>query len=677
MTRRIVSFSSALPELVGSAFLALGLAVLNPSSATAATINNGCMRDVAGFNLGCTSNDVSVAGVATNPDGTPRLTILDDGCKFPGDTVDFTATFDVLLTAQARYDIGIYFATDGDPNRDGALTGSCSITTLDSNNTPTFVNLDAAPDSCGDIDAAHNPLQPTITLRGVACVDRNGDRKLDFPNCISWRQPGANALCTQPTDAFPGAPSKCKCDTGFTVPIDVPPATIEVTKTANRASVDEPGGAVTYTVTVRNTGIDPANPFTLQSLIDNKFGNLNGKGTCAVPQTIAASATYTCTFKATVTGNAGQTHTNVVEGKGVDIRANAASDTDDESVNILGRAPSILVTKAANPTQVLEPGANVGYTVSVKNTSVSSDPVTITSLSDDKFGNLAGKGTCSVPQTIQPGSTYSCTFTGNVSGGPGFVHTNTVTASGVDDDGANVNGSASATVNVLNVPSSITVTKTPTPNRLPEPGGTVSYAVVVRNTSTVDAVTISSLVDNKFGSLNGKGNCTIPQTIVPGGSYSCSFSAALAGNAGGSHVNTVTASGLDDDNDPVSDSGSATVNFFDILPAATLTKTAKKVVATYEIKVTNDKSAEDVFLTSLTDDKFGSLTSVHGAIQSTTCRVPQTLAPMGRTGDSYTCTFDAVVTSSPHTNRASGEVSDDDANSVSPTPSDTATVTFE
>jgi hypothetical protein len=257
------------------------------------------------------------------------------------------------------------------------------------------------------------------------------------------------------------------------------------------------------------------------------------------------------------------------------------------------------------------------------------------------------------------------------------VHTNIVTASGVDDDGANVNGSASATVNVLNVPSSITVTKTPTPASLSEPGGRVSYAVVVRNTSTVDAVTISSLVDNMFGNLNGQGNCTVPRTIAPGGSYSCSFSATLAGNADDNHVNIVTASGLDDDNEPVRDSGNATVNFLDIPPAATLTKTAKQVVATYEIKVTNDKSAEDVFLTSLTDDQFGSLTSVHDAIQSTTCRVPQTLAPMGTTGDSYTCTFDAVVTSSPHTNRASGEVSDDEANSVSPTPSDTATVTFE
>jgi hypothetical protein len=93
--------------------------------------------------------------------------------------------------------------------------------------------------------------------------------------------------------------------------------------------------------------------------------------------------------------------------------------------------------------------------------------------------------------------------------------------------------------------------------------------------------------------------------------------------------------------------------------------------------VTNDKAAEPLYLTSLSDGKFGNLTTVHGAIRSTTCRVPQTLSPLGQTGDTYTCSFDAAVSSSPHTNTASGAVSDDEANDVSPTPSDTATVTFE
>lgn len=66
-----------------------------------------CMQDATPFNLGCTANDIQVAGVATLPNGEPDLAILDDGCAFPGDTVTFMATFEVLTTAKRRHDIGI------------------------------------------------------------------------------------------------------------------------------------------------------------------------------------------------------------------------------------------------------------------------------------------------------------------------------------------------------------------------------------------------------------------------------------------------------------------------------------------------------------------------------------------------------------------------------------------
>ena len=77
-----------------------------------------CMQDIAGFNLNCTANDISIAGVYDiNGDGLVDerdITIHDDGCSYPGDSVEFTATFIVELNAKARHDIGIYFATDGD-----------------------------------------------------------------------------------------------------------------------------------------------------------------------------------------------------------------------------------------------------------------------------------------------------------------------------------------------------------------------------------------------------------------------------------------------------------------------------------------------------------------------------------------------------------------------------------
>ncbi|HYQ73475.1 MAG TPA: hypothetical protein VET88_16315, partial [Gammaproteobacteria bacterium] len=111
--------------LVVLSFLCAGV-----SPAGADQVDNACMQDIAGFDLNCTANDVQIAGVARNPDGSDALVILDDGCAYLGDTVTFTATFDVVVTAKERNDVGIYFVTDGDPNHDGAISGLCNISTL-------------------------------------------------------------------------------------------------------------------------------------------------------------------------------------------------------------------------------------------------------------------------------------------------------------------------------------------------------------------------------------------------------------------------------------------------------------------------------------------------------------------------------------------------------------------
>jgi len=164
-----------------------------------------------------------------------------------------------------------------------------------------------------------------------------------------------------------------------------------------------------------------------------------------------------------------------------------------------------------------------------------------------------------VPQTLAAGASYDCSFTGAVSGNAGSSHRDEITASGTDDDGNKVSGKDDATVGITNVPSSIQVTKSANPISIQEPGGTATFAVTVKNSSAVDSVTISSLVDNVYGDLDGKGSCDVPQTLAPGASYSCSFTGAIIGSAGGAHVDVVTASGTDDDGNPVSGSDDATV----------------------------------------------------------------------------------------------------------------------
>ena len=90
---------------------------------------------------------------------------------------------------------------------------------------------------------------------------------------------------------------------------------------------------------------------------------------------------------------------------------------------------------------------------------------------------------------------------------------------------------------------------------MPEPGATVTFTVEVENLS-VEAVTLTSLSDDVFGDLLDPANPAVsantcpaqPAAIPVGGTFSCSFDAFVAGDAGGpDHVDTVTATVVDDD----------------------------------------------------------------------------------------------------------------------------------
>ena len=707
---------------------------------TGQTIEGPCMDDLFSGNLGCTANDVRVSGVAdvtgdglvdenditfapicdasasnagmdcsTNANicldsgGNPAPQLCGDKCAFPGDTTTFAATFEILLSAQERYDIGLYFGVDGDPNNDGALSGTCSISTLPETGSFTrpdgtngnFVDLDTTckgggcpqpEDLCGDINSANDPMFYDLSSTGnfitATCVDADDNGSLDLPNCTSWRQSGANDVCTTPLDAFPGSPSKCNCDPGFEVPINVPPAELQVVKTATPTTVNEPGGNVQFDVAVTNTGIDPNNDVTLNTLDDSIYGDITQiqgdiiSTTCTVPQTITPGGTYTCAFTATVTGNGGDSETDVVTASGVDDNGNPVSGEDDAVVDIIDLLPAISVIKTADPTEVMEPGGDVTFTVTVNNDSVA-DPLNLTSLIDDIHGNLDGQGNCSVPQSIALNGSYTCSFTATVNGNAGDSETDTVTAVGEDDEtpANEVMASDTATVNINDVPSVIELIKTANPTSVNEPGEEVTFTFTVNNLSSVDSVTINSLTDTIYGDLTAQpGDCSVPQVLAPvTGTYSCSITVLVEGNAGDVETNVATAAGVDDDGNPVSDDDDATVNIVNVPPAASLIKTADMAVVTYSVTVINESSAEALVLDSLDDDTFGNIAQIQGDVQSTTCGfiIGQSIP----VGESINCTFDAKVSTSPHTNTVTGTVSDDDGGSV--TPSDSATVTFE
>jgi len=135
-----------------------------------------------------------------------------------------------------------------------------------------------------------------------------------------------------------------------------------------------------------------------------------------------------------------------------------------------------------------------------------------------------------------------------------------VTATAVDDEGGSVSVTDDATVTFTDVAPLIRITKTANPTHVPETGGNVTFTFLVENIGQED-VTLTTLTDTKFGDLNGKGTCDVPQTILIGGSYSCEYMVSLSGDNLTPHTNVVTATAVDDDGTPATDDDDEAVTF--------------------------------------------------------------------------------------------------------------------
>ena len=76
--------------------------------------------------------------------------------------------------------------------------------------------------------------------------------------------------------------------------------------------------------------------------------------------------------------------------------------------------------------------------------------------------------------------------------------------------GLPVSAQDSATVTITDVAPTATVTKTASPTSVDEPGGNVTFSVTVSNTGTAESVSLTALVDDVHGDLNGQGTCSVP-----------------------------------------------------------------------------------------------------------------------------------------------------------------------
>ena len=205
---------------------------------------------------------------------------------------------------------------------------------------------------------------------------------------------------------------------------------IAVVKTANPTSIPEPGGLVTFTFQVQNTGTVP---LTITSLTDSIFGTLAGDADCQVGTILGVGGSCEFTYTTTINGNAGDTHLNLFTALGEDQYGNPVSDEDDAEVIFTDILPEIEVTKSASPTTIPETGGDVTFTFVVEN--IGQEDVTLTSLVDSVFGTLAGDADCQVGTILVVGA--SCSFEAVFTIPPGNYpgeHVNVFTAIGQDDD---------------------------------------------------------------------------------------------------------------------------------------------------------------------------------------------------------------------------------------------------
>ncbi|MCB1057162.1 MAG: hypothetical protein KDD11_16800 [Acidobacteria bacterium] len=219
----------------------------------------------------CTANDVTFTLVG--------LGVQEDGCVNSSDTVTIFLGAQVRNnTAQTRYDVGLYVSTDGDPNLDGARTGSCyrEILTpigglgqtacppldLDGGVGP-FVNTDG--DTCGDLldgsatdcdqngdgirDESLMVFTDAVTL---PCRDLTNDGFIEIDTGSTWGQnidDVGDPSCDGAFEVIPGTKAKCKLET---LNSDVPMPDLGLSCSCNPTMVG-PDETTTCSVTYTNS----------------------------------------------------------------------------------------------------------------------------------------------------------------------------------------------------------------------------------------------------------------------------------------------------------------------------------------------------------------------------------------------------------------------------------------
>jgi hypothetical protein len=563
--------------------------------------------------------------------------------------------------------------------------------------------------------------------------DGGDDTQVDFVYCAGWdnqERDNCSEADSYPGQE-PNTTSKCNCG-DIPLNIFIQPEPPEIVKTLTTSNTHtEPGGIYSYTVSFTNDSASSIFLNTLYDMVDER--DVNGTyeypldlwnrpldvvdsttaegvyltaSTCTQDPDIGNGAgeippseTYSCAFTVHIVDSdlpdlstsdpivtsSIQYYDDVVQlsltdQNGDDVTNGETCPTaiagtsgvfcsNELTVNVTNLPPDISVVKSADKDSVLEPGANVTFTIDVTNNSDPWDsPVILTNLFDDIYGDLNGVGTCATGLSIAQGATESCSFTKFVGGNAGDSSTNIVEAIARDNEFDTDTATNSHTVLVNDVPSNISLTKTPSVSSVLETGDDPSIFRDVDftflfsvNAAGVDDVIFDGLTDTVFGDiladcvvdmLDGAPITPVPlngYTLSPDQDASCTITQGLQGDDDDQHNNTATITGDDVDGQFVQAMASATVDFDPVSPASDI-KFATSMLVVLEMQ---NAGIKDLTLSSIT---LKGLNVVDGAVYPefdilnlaggdynlvnyAACNIGEVLGYIGSGTDIYSCAF--------------------------------------
>jgi hypothetical protein len=447
---------------------------------------------------------------------------------------------------------------------------------------------------------------------------------------------------------------------------DVKPI-IELIKTADPLSRDEPGGLFTYTFTIKNLSVEPV---WLTKVVDDKLETLYEWKTGMEKIWIKVGESYLLPGTFTKTYTDAGSYTNIATAYAQDNEGNEASDTDTQTVTVKDVKPIIELIKTADPLSRDEPGGLFTYTFTIKNLSV--EPVWLTKVVDDKLETLYEWKTGMEKIWIKVGESYLLPGTFTKTYTDAGSYTNIATAYAQDNEGNEASDTDTQTVTVKDVKPIIELIKTADPLSRDEPGGLFTYTFTIKNLS-VEPVWLTKVVDDKLETLYEWKTGMEKIWIKVGESYLLPGTFTKTYTDAGSYTNIATAYAQDNEGNEASDTDTQTVTVKDVKPIIELIKTADPLsrdepggLFTYTFTIKN-LSVEPVWLTKVVDDKLETLYEWKTGMEKIWIKVGESYLLPGTFTKTYT---DAGS----YTNIATAYAQDNEGNEASDTDTQTVTV---